>query len=230
MTARYDVVVRHQRRDPVRYGLRARQAVWLVDLDDLPRLPRGMRWLTGFHAGDHLGDPRRSIRENLDAWLAESGVAPPHQVRMLAQPRVLGHAFDPLTVFWCEDADGEVSHVVAEVRNTYGGRHCYLLRPDPDGRAQTDKAFYVSPFHPVDGHYTLRVPEPGSTLSVVVTLHRPGSAPFTATMAGTRSASASLWRAALPPWRTRAVSTAIRWHGIRLYLKGLRPFPRGEHA
>lgn len=230
MTARYDVVVRHQRHEPVRYGIRSRQAAWLVDLDEVPRLPVGLRWLAGFHSADHLGDPARTMRQNIDAWLAESGVARPARVRMLAQPRVLGHAFDPLTVYWCHDGDGTVSHVVAEVRNTYGGRHCYLLEPDADGRAETDKAFYVSPFHPVDGRYALHLPEPDDTLTIVVTLHRPGVAPFTATMTGTRAADASLWRAPLRPWRTRGVSAAIRWHGLRLYAKGLRPFPRGEHA
>ncbi|QMW66102.1 DUF1365 domain-containing protein [Mumia sp. ZJ1417] len=230
VTARYDVVVRHQRHGPVRYALRSRQAYWLVDLDEVPRLPRGLRWLTGFHSADHLGDSARTIRENLDSWLAESGVPRPARVRMLAQPRMLGHAFDPLTVFWCHGADDAVSHVVAEVRNTYGGRHCYLLQPDADGRAETDKAFYVSPFNPVEGRYALRVPEPDDALIVVITLDRPGHPPFTATMTGTRSANASLWRAPLRPWRTRGVSAAIRWHGIRLYLKGLRPFPRGGHA
>lgn len=230
MTARYDVTIRHQRHTPLPYALASRGAVWLVDLDELPRLPRGLGWLAGFHAGDHLGDPARSLRENVDAWLRPQGVDRPARITMLAQPRVLGHVFDPLTLFSCYDADGARTAVVAEVRNTYGGRHCYLLRPDAHGRAETDKTFYVSPFHPVDGRYALRVPEPGAHLSVVVTLHRPGSAPFTATMTGTRSTDASLWTALRRPWRTRAVSAAIRWHGARLYLRGLRPYPRGGHA
>ncbi|MGH1563983.1 DUF1365 domain-containing protein [Mumia sp. DW29H23] len=230
MTARYDVTIRHQRHSPVRYGLASKGAVWLVDLDDLPRLPRGLGWLVGFHSADHLGDPARTLRENVDAWLARSGVARPARVTMLAQPRVLGHAFDPLTLFSLYDHDGTRTGVVAEVRNTYGGRHCYLLRPDGQGRADVAKAFYVSPFNPVDGHYTIRVPEPDDELAVVVTLHRPGQAPFTATMTGTRSRGASLWSALGRPWRTRGVSAAIRWHGVKLYLRGLRPFPRGGHA
>ncbi|WP_370616664.1 DUF1365 domain-containing protein [Mumia sp. Pv 4-285] len=230
MTACYDVTIRHQRHGPFSYGLVSAGEAWLVDLDNLPRLPRGLGWLAGFRAADHLGAPSQSLRENLDAWLAEEGVERPARVTMLAQPRVLGYVFDPLTVFSLYDRHGRRTGVVAEVRNTYGGRHCYLLSPDENGTAEVDKAFYVSPFNPVEGRYTIRVPEPGHALTVVVTLHRPDHPPFTATMTGTRTDGASLWRSLRRPWRTRGVSAAIRWHGIRLYLMGLRPYPRGGHA
>ena len=56
--------------------------------------------------------------------------------------------------------------VVAEVHNTYGGRHAYLLRPDGHGHSKVDKALYVSPFHPADGRYDIRVSEPGESVSL----------------------------------------------------------------
>ena len=65
---------------------------------------------------------------------------------MLTNARVLGHVFNPLTVYWCHHPDGTLACVVAEVHNTYGERHCYLLRTDAAGRARTAKEFYVSPF------------------------------------------------------------------------------------
>ncbi len=83
---------------------------------------------------------------------------------MLASPRVLGHVFNPLSLFYCHDADGTLTHVVAEVRNTYGGRRCYLLETADNSKATVDKTFYVSPFHGVDGHYEISVPEPGREL------------------------------------------------------------------
>ena len=52
--------------------------------------------------------------------------------------------------------------MVAEVHNTYGERHCYLLQPDERGRAEADKEFYVSPFLTVDGRYRMRSPSPAS--------------------------------------------------------------------
>ena len=56
------------------------------------------------------------------------------------------------------------------MHNTYGDRHAYLVHPDEQGRAQTDKAMYVSPFHGVDGTYDVAVPIPTDRLHVAVTL------------------------------------------------------------
>ena len=77
------------------------------------------------------------------------------RVLMLAHARVLGYVFNPLTVYWCHRADGTLACVMAEVHNTYGQRHAYLLRTDERGRARVGKEFYVSPFHPVDGSYRM---------------------------------------------------------------------------
>ena len=75
--------------------------------------------------------------------------------------------------------------MIAEVHNTYGGRHTYLLRPDAAGTADDiDKRFYVSPFLPMGGTYTMRTPLPGRRLSVVVTLRQGGETPFIATLTG----------------------------------------------
>jgi hypothetical protein len=151
----------------------------------------------------------------------------PHRVLMLANPRVLGYVFNPLTVFYCLDEQARLTHVIAEVRNTYGGRHDYVLEPDSDGHAETDKLFYVSPFYPVDGEYSMRLPMPADRLQVTVTMRRPGDRPFVAAMAGhRRGGSTSLWRALRSPLATRAVMFGIKRHGIRLYTKGLRPFAR----
>ncbi len=122
--------------------------------------------------------------------------------------------------------------VVAEVHNTYGERHCYLLRPDAAGRAEVPKEFYVSPFFPVDGAYRMRLPEPGGRLDLTVRLVRDGGSPFTATVRGTRRPATTrhlLAAAARHPWSTAAVSANIRRHGIRLRLRGLPVPPRPPH-
>ncbi|HEY2043751.1 MAG TPA: DUF1365 domain-containing protein, partial [Jatrophihabitans sp.] len=187
--AEYLVNISHRRRDPIEYGFNRRATTWLIDLDSVPELPRGLRWLAGFSSRDHLGDPSFSLRENVDALLAEHGIARPVAIAMLANPRVLGYVFNPLSVFYCYASaenlrNQTVSHLVAEVRNTYGGRHSYLLTPDARGEASTDKAFYVSPFYPVDGRYTMRLPAPSLELLANVTLHRAGDRPFAAVVTG----------------------------------------------
>ena len=214
--ALYDVEVRHLRRDPFRHEVRHQMTTWLVDYDDPPRLDGWRHRLCRFDASDHV-----DVRGLLD----EHGKAQPSQILMLAQPRVLGYVFNPLTVFYCLAPDSTLTDVVAEVRNTYGGRHSYLLRPDA---LRTDKAFYVSPFYAVDGEYTMRLPLPDEQLTVAITLHRDGERPFVAAMTGTRRPTADLAGALRRPFETRAVMAGIKRHGIALYVKGLRPHPRTD--
>ena len=175
----YRTSIRHVRRDPLENAFTYRSYSWFVDLDALPLLPWWLRPLAGFHAKDHLGDPAASIRENVDRFLAVNGAKPDGgKVTMLANARVLGQVFNPISLFWCHGADGALHAVIAEVHNTYGERHCYLLHPDEAGRARTDKDFYVSPFNEVDGSYLMNLPEPDGNLAVAVVLERAGRKPF----------------------------------------------------
>ncbi|MFI7345655.1 DUF1365 domain-containing protein [Streptomyces sp. NPDC049936] len=223
----------HVRTDPTRYTLRHRTYMWLVDLDRLPELPRPLRPLAGFRARDHFTGDAPSLRAGLDRFLADRGVdLAGGRVLMLAHARVLGHVFNPLTLYWCHGPDGTPRCVVAEVHNTYGERHAYLLHPDEAGVAHAGKDFYVSPFFPVDGAYRMRLPLPADRLDLTVRLDRPGSRPFTATVRGTRreATPTALLRLALRhPLSTLAVSIGIRRHGIRLYLRGLPVQPRPDH-
>jgi DUF1365 family protein len=112
-----------------------------------------------------------------------------------------------------------------EVHNTYGDRHAYLVQPDAQGRARTDKQMYVSPFHGTDGHYEIAVPRPGERLHVSVTLHSDDGAVFSASLDGTRT-STSRWRSA--PAALRG-SLLIRAHGIWLWARRLGIRPRPAH-
>ncbi len=168
VTARlYEVDIRHVRAEPVRHDVRHRSYQWYVDLDDLPHLPRGLGWLARFEARDHLGDATRTLRANVDDFLAEHGIElRGGRITMLTNARSAGYVFNPLSLFWCHDPSGALVCVIAEVHNTYGQRHRYLLRPDDAARADTDKQFYVSPFYPVDGSYRMSLPEPDDALAL----------------------------------------------------------------
>ena len=229
----YEVDIRHVRAEPVRHDVRHRSYQWFVDLDDLPRLPRGLGWLARFEARDHLGDATRSLRHNIDGYLAEHGIdLHGGRITMLTNARSAGYVFNPLSLFWCHDPSGALVCVIAEVHNTYGQRHRYLLRPDDAGRADTDKQFYVSPFYPVDGSYRMNLPEPDDALSLTITLHRPGRRPFVASVRGvavpatTRSVVGAALRHPLETWLVRALITV---HGLRLWRKGLPVQSRPQH-
>jgi DUF1365 family protein len=232
--ALYDAQVRHVRRQAMHRAFSHRTYMWLVDLDALPELPRWLRPFARFEARDHLGDPDRTIRQNLDAWLAEQGVdLEGGRVLMLANARAFGHVFNPISVFWCHRGDGSPACVVAEVHNTYGGRYCYLLRPDATDRANVEKDFYVSPFLAVSGEYAMRLPEPDDRLTLSITLWQRGRSALTATLVGDRrpATPATLVRMLLRrPLVTHRTSALIRRHGIALWLRRLPVVPRPTHV
>jgi DUF1365 family protein len=227
--------VTHRRSGPVRHAFRHRAYQWLVDLDALPILPWPLRTLAGFSSADHLGDPSLTIKANVERYLADNGIllGPHGRIVMLANARVLGHVFNPLSVFWCFSGDGTLKCTLAEVHNTYGERHVYLLQPDRTGSAQVEKAFYVSPFFGVSGTYTLRFDLRPDLVSTSVTLHHGGSVAFSATFRGrTQPATrrAILGRAIRQPLMPQRVSALIRIHGVWLWLRRLPVTPRPRRS
>lgn len=226
-------VVSHDRVAPVRHGFRYRVYQWLVDVDDMPRPPWWLRPFASFRSSDHLGDPGRSIRTNLEHFCGGRGVdVRGGRIIMLANARVLGHVFDPLSVFWCLAPDGALRCVVAEVHNTHGERHAYLLDVDASGRASTDKAFYVSPFFTVDGRYDLQFVLGQGSVASIVRLRQGDRVVFSATFRGspTPATTARLLSVLVRlPFMTQRVSLLIRIQGVRLWTRRLPVVRHAQH-
>jgi len=225
--------VTHRRSERIRRAFRHNVYQWLVDLDALPKQPWYLRPFASFSAGDHLGDPARSIKANVESYLSHNGIilGDSGRIVMLANARVLGHVFDPLSVFWCFDANTTLIAIVAEVHNTYAERHVYLVRPDPSGTATTDKAFHVSPFLDVSGRYEMRFELSPRVVSSTVILRREGAVAFTATFRGRpipATPAAVAGQLIRKPLMPQQVSALIRMHGIWLWLRRL-PIHRRPH-
>ncbi|TCC21731.1 DUF1365 domain-containing protein [Kribbella speibonae] len=220
--------VRHGRRIPIRHAFRYRVYQWLVDLDDVPHQPWYLRPLARFDVRDHLGGHGPTIKADLRRYLASEGIRYDGRVVMLANARVFGHVFDPLTVFWCLDAP----YVVAEVHNTYGERHAYLLRPDEHGTAETPKELYVSPFNDVSGQYRLSFELGHDRIRVQVSLSRDGHTVFGASFDGVphpATRRATLAAAVRMPLMSQRVSLLIRLNGVWLWARRLPVVRRPVH-
>jgi uncharacterized protein len=240
-SALYEGHVVHDRRTVHRNLFRYGVYMWLVDLAELDELDRRLwafghdrRALTTIRARDHLGDARRPIAANLHTYLAGQGVdLEGGRVSLLTNARVLGYVFNPLSVFYCHGPAGDLRCIVAEVHNTYGQRHCYLLRPGDRGRAEAGKEFYVSPFLTVDGRYVMTLPLPGERLSVQMALHQDGRRVFAASLTGrrvpltNRSVARMLTR---HPLMTAQVTSLIHLQGVKLWLRGVTRIARPPHA
>jgi predicted NAD/FAD-binding protein/DUF1365 family protein len=218
----FDTRIRHIRRRPFGRSFDNHAHTWLVDLDRLP--DHGP--LARFEGRDHLGSPARSIRANVDAFLAEHGIdLAGGTVLMAANARAFGYCFNPISVFWCFDRGRAPAGVIVEVHNTYGDRHAYLVHPDAHGRARVGKELYVSPFHGTDGWYDINVPVPVGDLLVSVSLHTDDGATFSVTQTGRRTRT-SVLRAA--PQAIRG-ALQIRSQGVRLWVRRLPVQPRPDH-
>jgi DUF1365 family protein len=230
----YEAVVVHQRTRPVAHRLRYRISTLLLDLDELPALARRLRLfahnragVVAFHERDHGGGG--GLRDWVEAQMRAAGMAPDGgPIRVLAMPRVLGHAFNPLSVFFCHRRDGTLAATLYEVNNTFGERHSYLIAVGDDVsplRQSCDKAFYVSPFLPMRMTYRFRVTPPGPKVSVGVFGHDADGLLIAATLAGRRRAltDAALLGGVLRTQLLGArVLAGIHWEAFKLWRKGLR--------
>jgi uncharacterized protein len=230
----YRTTISHCRRAPVHHSFEYRSYSWYVDVDDLPRLPWWLRPFARFHAADHFSNtscdpPHGSLRDRLSAFFADRGLAVPEgRITALLQARVLGYVFDPLSIFWCHDRDGRLRHVIAEVHNTYGERHAYLL-PPAGLPVATAKEFYVSPFNQVDGYYLIQAPRPDDEVNITVALHRDHQPAFVAHLRGKRRPATTKQVAVMQvisPLAPMVVATRIRIQGIKLWLRRVPVVPR----
>jgi DUF1365 family protein len=224
--------VRHDRLAPFRHGFSYGAHQWLIDADNAEATPRWLRALASVRASDHLGTPDDTVGGNIRKLLVAEGVDwSADRVLMLTNARTLGYVFDPLTVYWCFAEDGGLEGVVAEVHNTYGERHGYVVDLDARGRGQVDKAFYVSPFLGVFGSYQLRFTLDGDRVGAFITLRQHDQVVFTASFTGssvpltTRRIITSALRYPFMPQR---VALLIRLQGAWLWARRL-PVVRRPH-
>ena len=226
--------VTHQRYQGLRHGFRHRLYQWLVDLDALPTPPRYLKPFAGFRSVDHFGDPGQSIKHNVEYFLARRGIdlGDRSRIVMLANPRIFGHVFNPLSVFWCFEGSGDLGAIVAEVHNTYGEQHAYLLRPDARGLAESPKRFHVSPFFDGTGDYALRFTLARDLVATTVTLRRREVIVFTATFVGSPE-PVTPWtltrRVVRTPLMPQRITLLIRAHGTWLWLRRLPVQPHPHH-
>lgn len=222
---RYDCRISHTRRTPLKHRFAYRSPMWLVDVDRVAALPRLLRFVNRFDVVDHWATGTATLRSGLDSFLAAHGAERPARALLLTGARSFGHCFNPLSVWWCYDATGRRTAVVAEVHNTYRGRHAYLLDLDDSGADTVDKTFYVSPFFAAEGRYRMRIGTPGERLQISIALELDGRVPFTATLLGRRH-QAGPWGLLRHPLAQLRVAALIRFEGIRLWRRKLPIQPR----
>lgn len=246
-SALYSGRVVHHRHRPRQHRFEYRVFSLLLDLDELDRLDRRLRWfghnrfaLFSLHDRDHgSGDDGSDLRSYVRARLDEAGLGEVDgPVRLLCYPRMLGYVFNPLSVYYCARRDGSLGAMIYEVNNAHDERHSYVIPVARSGRKRTirqtcDKDFYVSPFMPMDCRYRFHIEppraDPGSRLTLFIHQTHREQRMLDAWFVGTRQplTDRTLLRAALAvPLLTLRVTGGILWQALRLWRKGLPIQPR----
>lgn len=249
----YVGTLRHRRFTPERHAFTYSLFMPLLDIDRIPELMRISRvtscnrwnW-AAYDDRDHFGDPSQSLRQRVEASARAAGIAlPDGPIFLLTHLRYAGYVFNPISLFYCYERSGVLSHVLAEVNNTYGGRQLYWLANEAVGRsafrARAAKSLYVSPFIDVDVDYEFALTTPGESLVVHMNVRRSREAaaathsqePAACVLDATLTLRHQPWtagalRSALVrfPFMTAKVIASIHWQALRLYLKGLPVVPR----
>jgi uncharacterized protein len=184
-------------------------SLWDLDHGGAPHAGRGVVWL--------------------QEVLAAYGLPPAERVELLAQARVLGHVFNPVSFWLCYDGEG-LRVVVAEVSNTYGDRHCYLCHRDDLApltaldHLRAKKVFHVSPFQEIAGEYRFRFDITAARIGIWIEYQHPGGS-LMATLTGRRQrlSNRGILAACLRrPFGSRRVLALIHWQALKLWWKGAR--------
>ncbi|SES29804.1 hypothetical protein SAMN04490244_109166 [Tranquillimonas rosea] len=209
-------------------------------LREPPLFSRNRAGLTSLHDVDHGGVPRHGAGAG---WarhvLAAHGLSDltGGRLLLLAQPRVLGHVFNPVSFWLAHDADGGLRAVIAEVSNTFGDRHSYLCHHadgrviEPGDRMTAAKIFHVSPFQPIGGGYVFRFDIGDDRIGIWIDYTSEEGGLY-ATLTGWRqplTAGRIVGMCLRRPFGSRRVLGLIHWQALRLWWKGaryrVRPLP-----
>ena len=240
----------HKRYTPKKHEFKYNVFTIFADLDQLDSITKKSHFfsinrfnLVSFHEADY-GDPSSSkilgLKERLLVLLEKNQIdaSQVEKIKVLAYPRVLGFAFNPLTVFYCYGKDDKNIAIIYEVRNTFSERHNYIYSVPGDASLKDShtakKCSHVSPFFDRQGTYNFSLDQPDEKVSVTINYEHDEILRLTAGFSGDRkeiSDQALLALSFKMPFMTLKVMGGILIEAVKLKFKGLKIFPHPEsHA
>jgi len=180
---------------------------------------------------------------DLDQWmraqLKEAGLPHDGEIWLQTFPRLFGFVFNPVSFWYCHDRHGTLRAVLAEVNNTFGETHRYLLSGSEgqaitaDTRLVCAKAMHVSPFCEVRGSYRFRFRDTAETVMVGID-YDDGNGPLINTAIGGKrrvlTAASALQALLAQPFMTVGIVVKIHWQAWKLWRRHVPFFRKPEPA
>lgn len=234
----YTGQVFHKRMRPKQHVMRYSVFSMLIDLAELPELVSSI-WLfsrnrfnlVSFYDRDFGETESETLQEYVHRKLQEQGIhTAPTRILLSCYPRVMGHAFNPLSLFYCLDERGEIYAVVHEVHNTFGERHAYVL-PVAQGNTSersdwivqhAEKELFVSPFAHMGMKYAFRLNRPAQRQVIVIRASDERGLVITASYTADRQLlnTSQLLKVFLhKPLLGAKVVGGIHWEALKLWVK-----------
>ncbi|MBR7798600.1 DUF1365 domain-containing protein [Undibacterium fentianense] len=242
-----NALVMHQRLRPVKHRFVYPVFMLKLDIDALSQSSKDLPNSAMFgincwrpisiHTKDYGPRDGSSLKQWIQKVLSSHQVQEIEKIELLSFPRVFGYAFNPISIWYCYDKQTQLRAVLAEVNNTFGEHHFYLLRAteheviEKDTELMSTKMMHVSPFCEVKGHYQFKFSETTNRFKVNIDYYD-GQATLlqTAIIGKTQQLTSGNLLKALckQPLLTFGVFYRIHWHALILWLKKV-PFHRQVH-
>lgn len=228
----YDIDIMHYRTQPQEYKFKHKTFMFYLDLDELDQLKNKLglfgwnqRRVFNFCEKDHVDFGGETVKENVLRYVKSQGVTESiQQVMLLTNVRTLGYIFNPVSFYFCFDAQGQPVCSVCEVGNTFGELKPYFLGPETRTKNKFSsvqkKYYYISPFIDLDVPMDFRLTVPDARLLIQIDDLKPEGRLLYTTMKGKQKplTNGSLWWHGIKfPFITLKVIILIHFHAAVLH-------------
>lgn len=187
MTLIYTGKVKHTRHTPVKHSFEYSVYTYGIELETISKTAEKLPFfgmncfnISALHNKDYLYPNQKDIKSKLLKLLKKKNIdtTPIQSVTLVTSARFFHYAFNPVSFYYCMDRTGSPVAIVAEVNNTFGEKHIYILDKLMPGkgkfiaRATARKTFHVSPFNNMDGEYEFFFGDLKKELNIHINLRR----------------------------------------------------------